>query len=148
MVLTRPLSLNQCNASELSNMAAISPFRHITWPTSVSIHDKTFKDTTKMTYVKLLKPRFLHLLLYLDFFNSNSHVQCLSPTEFIVYMQQDGDEGIQPLPTSILLWVYAYYYCCMAIFLHIYCTCFSTFWLCYPYIPFHILLEILYIALK
>ena len=24
-------------------MTAISPFRHITWPTSVSIHDKTLK---------------------------------------------------------------------------------------------------------
>ena len=33
-----PLNLNR---SELPNAAAISPFRYITWPTSVSIHDKT-----------------------------------------------------------------------------------------------------------
>ena len=32
-------SFNKCNRSELSNVAAISPFRHITWPMSVSIHD-------------------------------------------------------------------------------------------------------------
>ena len=38
-----PISLNKCNGSELSNAAAISTFRNITWPTSVSIHDKTLK---------------------------------------------------------------------------------------------------------
>ena len=38
-----PLSLNKSNGSELSNVAAISPFRHITWPTSVFIHDKKLK---------------------------------------------------------------------------------------------------------
>ena len=43
MAPTRPLSPNNCNGSELSNTAAMSPFRHITWPTSVSIHDKTLK---------------------------------------------------------------------------------------------------------
>ena len=35
MVPTRPLSLNKCNGSKLSNLAAISPFRNTTWPTSV-----------------------------------------------------------------------------------------------------------------
>ena len=34
---------NKCNGSELSNAAAISAFRSITWPTSVSIHNKTLK---------------------------------------------------------------------------------------------------------
>ena len=32
---------------------------------------------------------------------------------------------------------YACYYCCIPsspVLLHIYCTCFSTFWHCYPYI--------------
>ena len=42
MALTRPLNLNQCNGSKLSNAAPINPFRHITWPTSVSIHKNTF----------------------------------------------------------------------------------------------------------
>ena len=37
------LSLNKCNSSELSNAAAISPFRNITWPTSFSRHDNTLK---------------------------------------------------------------------------------------------------------
>ena len=37
------LSLNKCNSSELSNSAAISLFRSITWPTSVSRHDNTLK---------------------------------------------------------------------------------------------------------
>ena len=35
--------LNKCNDSELSIAVAISPFRNITWPTCVSIHDKTLK---------------------------------------------------------------------------------------------------------
>ena len=43
MAPTRPLSLKKCNGSELSNAAAISTFRNITWPTSVSIDDKTLK---------------------------------------------------------------------------------------------------------
>ena len=43
MAPTRPLSLNKSNGSELSNAAAMSPFRHLTWTTSVSIHDKTLK---------------------------------------------------------------------------------------------------------
>ena len=43
MAPTRPLSLNKSNSSELSNAAAISPFRHIMWPTSVSIDDNTLK---------------------------------------------------------------------------------------------------------
>ena len=38
-----PISLNKCNSSELSNAAVISPFRQITWSTSVSIHDKTLE---------------------------------------------------------------------------------------------------------
>ena len=38
-----PLSLNKYNSSELSNAAAIWPFRHITWPTSVSTHNNTLK---------------------------------------------------------------------------------------------------------
>ena len=40
MALTHPF---KCNGSEILNVALISPFRHITWPTSVSIHDKTLK---------------------------------------------------------------------------------------------------------
>ena len=40
---TCPLSLNNCNSSELSNTAAISPFRNIKWPTSISRHDNTLK---------------------------------------------------------------------------------------------------------
>ena len=43
MAPTHPLSLNKCNGSELSNEAPISSFRHITWPTNVSIHDNTLK---------------------------------------------------------------------------------------------------------
>ena len=43
MAPTRPLSLKKSNGSELSNAAAISPFRNITWPTNVCIHDKTLK---------------------------------------------------------------------------------------------------------
>ena len=38
-----PIKPNKCNGSEPSNMAAISPFRNITWPTSVSIHDNSLK---------------------------------------------------------------------------------------------------------
>ena len=41
---TRPLSLNKCNGSELANVAAITPFRNITWPKSVSKHDNTLKS--------------------------------------------------------------------------------------------------------
>ena len=43
MASTRPLSLNKCNSSEFSNAVAISHFRHIMWPASVSIHDNTLK---------------------------------------------------------------------------------------------------------
>ena len=45
MALTRPLSLNKCNGSELSNAAptCISPFRKIMWLTSVSRHNNTLK---------------------------------------------------------------------------------------------------------
>ena len=43
MASTGPLSLNKCNSSEFSNAAAIRHFRHIMWPTSVSIHDNTLK---------------------------------------------------------------------------------------------------------
>ena len=32
MALTHPLSLNECNGSELSNAKAIRPFIHMTWP--------------------------------------------------------------------------------------------------------------------
>ena len=45
MASTRPLSLNKYNGSELSNAAAIRPFRNITWPTSVSRHDNTLKGS-------------------------------------------------------------------------------------------------------
>ena len=38
-----PIKPNKSNGSELSNAAAMSPFRHLTWTTSVSIHDKTLK---------------------------------------------------------------------------------------------------------
>ena len=41
MALTRPLSLNKCNGSELLNTAAISPFTNITCPMSVSRHDNS-----------------------------------------------------------------------------------------------------------
>ena len=40
-----PTSLNKYNSSELSNGAAISPFRNITWPMSVSRHDNTLKGS-------------------------------------------------------------------------------------------------------
>ena len=52
MAPTRPLSLNvnKCNSSELANPAAISPFRNITWPTSVSRHDNTLKADKKHRY--------------------------------------------------------------------------------------------------
>ena len=66
---TRPLSLKKCNSSELSNAAAISPFRNITWPTSVSIPDKTLKGGKIHRYNDMrdfAKTRFLqHLLLLL-----------------------------------------------------------------------------------
>ena len=69
MAPTRPLSLKKCNGSELSNAAAISPFRNITWPTSVSIHDKTLKGGKIHRYNDMrdfAKTRFLqHLLLLL-----------------------------------------------------------------------------------
>ena len=45
MAPTRPLSHNKYNVSEISNAAAKSPFRHITWPTSVSRHDNTLKGS-------------------------------------------------------------------------------------------------------
>ena len=51
--------LNKQNGSELLNMAAMSSFRHIAWPTGV--HDKTLKVvkyTATMTYVKWQKPDF------------------------------------------------------------------------------------------
>ena len=41
---TCPLSLNKCNVSQLSNRAAVSSFRTITWLTSVSRHDDTLKS--------------------------------------------------------------------------------------------------------
>ena len=56
------------NCSELSNAAAMSPFRHITWPTSVSIHDKTLKGGKIHRYndiCEIANIRFLHLLLLL-----------------------------------------------------------------------------------
>ena len=46
----------------------MSPFRHITWPTSVSIHDKTLKGGKIHCYSdirEIAKTRFLHLLLLL-----------------------------------------------------------------------------------
>ena len=42
LVLQRT-KLNKSNGSELSNAAAMSPFRYITWTTSVSIRDKALK---------------------------------------------------------------------------------------------------------
>ena len=38
-----PISLNKLNGSGLSNGAVIGLFRHIAWPTSVFIHNKTLK---------------------------------------------------------------------------------------------------------
>ena len=59
----------KCDGSELSNAGAISPFRNITWPTSVSIHDKTLKGGKIHRYNDMrdfAKTRFLqHLLLLL-----------------------------------------------------------------------------------
>ena len=67
MAPTRPLSLKKCNGSELSNAAAINPFRNITWPTSASIHDKALKGGKIHRYNDMrdfAKIRFLqHLLL-------------------------------------------------------------------------------------
>ena len=37
------MPINNCNVSEISNAAAISPFRNITWPTIVYRHDNTLK---------------------------------------------------------------------------------------------------------
>ena len=45
-------------------------------------------------------------------------------------------------PPTSLLWGYACYYCCMPsspVLLHIYCTCFPTFWYCHPYILQHLM---------
>ena len=55
MAPTRPLSLNKCNGSELLNPAAISPFRNITWPTSISRHDNTLKGDRKHSYNDIRK---------------------------------------------------------------------------------------------
>ena len=64
------------------------------------------------------------------------------------------DEGIQHnnnicndmLPQRDAGRGYACYYCCIPssspVLLHIHCTCFSTFWYCYPYTSFNILMEI------
>ena len=51
MASTQPLSLNKCNSSEFSNAGAISHFRHIMWPTSVSIHDNTLKGGKIHCYI-------------------------------------------------------------------------------------------------
>ena len=50
MVPTRPLSLNKYDGAELSNVAAISPLRYVTWPTSVSRHDNTLKRSKIYRY--------------------------------------------------------------------------------------------------
>ena len=70
MALTRPLSLKKYNCSELLNATPISLFRHITWPTSASRHDNTFKGGQIHRYndiCEIAKPRCLHhhLLLLL-----------------------------------------------------------------------------------
>ena len=61
---TRPLSLNKCNGSELSNAVALSPFRNITWPTSVSIHNTTLKGGKIHRFNDIREPQFVqhHLL--------------------------------------------------------------------------------------
>ena len=59
--------INKCNSSELSNTAAISHFRHVTWPTSVSIHNNTLKGGKIHCYNdrrKIAKTVISHLLLY------------------------------------------------------------------------------------
>ena len=66
MALTRPLSLNKHNGSELSNAALLSLFRHTACSTGVSIHSKTLKVGKIHRYNstwKFLNRRFLHLLL-------------------------------------------------------------------------------------
>ena len=45
MAPTRPLSLNKYDGAELSNAAAMGPFRYITWPTTVFRHDNTLKGS-------------------------------------------------------------------------------------------------------
>ena len=62
MVPTHTLSLNKCNGSELSNVAAINLFRHSLQDTITL--SKVVKYATTMTYMKLLKPPFLHLVLH------------------------------------------------------------------------------------
>ena len=62
------------------------------------------------------------------------------------YMQQDRGWGHATIILRTILWGYACYYCCMpsppvlvhiiysALIPYLYCTCFSTFWHCHPYI--------------
>ena len=66
-----PISFNKLIASELSNGTVISPFRNITWPTSVFIHNKTPKVGKIHSYndiQKIAKPLISHLLLILLFY--------------------------------------------------------------------------------
>ena len=68
MAPTRPLSLNKYNGSELSNAAPISLLdtsRGLRVFLDTVTLSRVVKHTATMTYVKLLKPRFLHLLLLL-----------------------------------------------------------------------------------
>ena len=56
MVPTHPLALTNVTAQN-SQTWQLKNFRHITWPTGVSIHDKTSKlvnCTATMTYIKFL----------------------------------------------------------------------------------------------
>ena len=86
---------NKCNGSELLDAAAISPFRHITWLTSVSIHDKTLKGGKAHCYndiheiadfffffFKQPSTKFVQVFTLIFYqTTSNSLAQCLSLAE-------------------------------------------------------------------
>ena len=71
MVPTCPLSPNKCNGSELPNAGAMNSVRHITWPTSVSIYDKTLKGG------KIHVHRY-NDIREIDFFSSSSSSSSLN----------------------------------------------------------------------
>ena len=62
-----PISPNIIS-SELLNTAAICLFRHLTWPTSVSIHDKTLKGGKIPSFsgniMELPRPTILFMFAY------------------------------------------------------------------------------------
>ena len=128
MASTRPLSLNKCNSSEFSNAAAIRHFRHIMWPTSVSIHDNTLKGGKIHCYNDIheiaktpISPSSSSssnclVRIYLDFVSKGFLFPCAVHAARqgmrAVCMQQNGMRKMtcvnQP-PTSLLLWGYTCY---------------------------------------